>query len=85
LHNRERGVGVAHCPVSNYIIHSGEMRTREYLTKGIKVGLGTDISAGPSPGILSVIRQAIIASNALDFEVSFEFESLLMLALIPLL
>eukprot|EP01102_Stenamoeba_stenopodia_P004903 TRINITY_DN1539_c0_g1_i1.p1 TRINITY_DN1539_c0_g1~~TRINITY_DN1539_c0_g1_i1.p1 ORF type:complete len:525 (-),score=114.10 TRINITY_DN1539_c0_g1_i1:25-1599(-) len=65
---KDRGVGVAHCPISNYVIHSGEMRAREYLNKGLKVGLGTDVSAGTSPGILPVLRQTIIASNALDFE-----------------
>ena len=32
------------------------------------MGLGTDVSGGYSPSILSVIRQAVIASNLLHFQ-----------------
>ena len=37
---------------------------RDFLRRGIKVGLGTDSGGGWASGMLSVIRQAMIASNA---------------------
>ena len=37
---------------------------RDYLRRGIKVGLGTDSGGGWASQMLAVIRQAMIASNA---------------------
>ena len=51
---RETGAGVAHCPNSNTNLRSGECRVRDLLNHGIKVGLGTDCSAGYMPSIHSV-------------------------------
>ena len=39
-------VGVAHCPSSNFYVLSGVCAVRRLLDKGIKVGLGSDISGG---------------------------------------
>jgi guanine deaminase len=54
----EKGVGIAHCPISNTSLTSGEARVRWMLEKGVKVGLGTDCSGGYSPSILESARQA---------------------------
>ncbi|KAA8574649.1 hypothetical protein EYC84_003899 [Monilinia fructicola] len=61
--------GVAHCPVSNTTVGGGFMAApiREYLRRGIKVGLGTDSGGGFSSSILDAMRQAFIVSNAKDF------------------
>ncbi|KAL5606500.1 hypothetical protein BROUX41_002906 [Berkeleyomyces rouxiae] len=58
--------GVAHCPISNMTVGGGFMvaPVREYLDRGIKVGLGTDSGGGWASQMLMVIRQAMIASNA---------------------
>ncbi|KZL78355.1 guanine deaminase [Colletotrichum incanum] len=63
---REYECGVAHCPISNMTVGGGFMAAsvRQFLNKGIKVGLGTDSGGGFSSSMLDSIRQAIIASNA---------------------
>lgn len=58
-------VGVAHCPISNTT--AGEWMAapiRQFLDRGIKVGLGTDSGGGFSTSILDASRQAFITSNA---------------------
>ncbi|KAL3487229.1 hypothetical protein BJX62DRAFT_213946 [Aspergillus germanicus] len=58
--------GVAHCPIANMTVGGGFMvaPVRDFLHRGIKVGLGTDSGGGWASQMLSVIRQAMIASNA---------------------
>ena len=60
------GCGVAHCPIANTTVGGGFMAApiREYLRRGIKVGLGTDSGGGFSASILDAMRQAFIVSNA---------------------
>ncbi|KAI0599621.1 hypothetical protein F4775DRAFT_550702 [Biscogniauxia sp. FL1348] len=60
------GCGVAHCPISNMTVGGGFMAApvREFLRRGIKVGLGTDSGGGFSSSILDTMRLALIASNA---------------------
>ncbi|TQN64074.1 Guanine deaminase [Colletotrichum shisoi] len=63
---REYECGVAHCPISNMTVGGGFMAAsiRQFLDRGIKVGLGTDSGGGFSSSMLDSIRQAVIASNA---------------------
>ncbi|KAI1799952.1 guanine deaminase [Daldinia bambusicola] len=58
--------GVAHCPISNMTVGGGFMAApvREFLRRGINVGLGTDSGGGFSSSILDATRQALVASNA---------------------
>ncbi|KAI1864035.1 uncharacterized protein JN550_009055 [Neoarthrinium moseri] len=58
--------GVAHCPISNMTVGGGFMASpiRQFLGRGIKVGLGTDSGGGYSSSILDAMRQALVASNA---------------------
>jgi guanine deaminase len=61
----KKKIGVAHCPISNFCLKSGFMNAREKLSKGIKIGLGTDVSGGYSSSIMEVMRGAMQTSNAL--------------------
>ncbi|KAF8808969.1 Metallo-dependent hydrolase [Phlegmacium glaucopus] len=64
---KERGVGISHCPTSNFNLNSGIAPIGYYLDRGIKVGLGTDVSGGYSPSMITAIQNASIASKALSF------------------
>lgn len=61
-----RGAGIAHCPLSNYYFSNAVFPLRAALDKGLHVGLGTDISGGPSGSMLDSCRQAVAASRALE-------------------
>lgn len=60
----QKGVGIVHCPNSNFTLASGVCNVREWLEEGHKVGLGTDVAGGYSPSILNAIRMARVASVA---------------------
>ena len=61
-----RGAGVAHCPLSNHYFSNAVFPLRRALEKGVRVGLGTDISGGPSASLFDNIRWAVASSRALD-------------------
>ncbi|KAJ5554727.1 hypothetical protein N7461_003197 [Penicillium sp. DV-2018c] len=62
---QELGCGVAHCPIANTTMQEFMVApVREYLRRGIKVGLGTDSGGGHSSSILDAMKQAFIVSNA---------------------
>lgn len=57
--------GVAHCPVSNTAMDAFMVTpVREYLRRGIKVGLGTDSGGGYSISMLEVMKIAFLVSTA---------------------
>ena len=81
----KRRVGVAHNPNSNTCLADGWCRVRQLLDRGIKVGLGTDCSAGYSISILNAMRQASNVSRALTIHTGdpswkLAFEELVYLA-----
>jgi guanine deaminase len=63
---KELRCGVAHCPASNMTVGGGFMAApvRDFMRRGIKVGLGTDSGGGYSSSMLDAMRLAIVASNA---------------------
>ena len=63
---RQRQSGIAHCPLSNLYFSHAVFPARKALNAGLKVGLGTDISGGPSPSIVHNCQQAINVSRALE-------------------
>ncbi|KAF8573863.1 guanine deaminase [Ramaria rubella] len=67
---KKKGACVSHCPTSNFNLRSGIARVAEMLQRGIKVGLGTDVSGGFSPSMLNAIRNANVASKVLEFRPS---------------
>jgi guanine deaminase len=62
---RARGAGIAHCPLSNVYFSNAVFPLRRALAKGLHVGLGTDISGGPSASLLDSCRMAVAASRLL--------------------
>jgi guanine deaminase len=63
---RERGAGIAHCPLSNVHFSDAVFPLRHILDAGVHVGLGTDIAGGASPSVLDNARHAIINSRLLE-------------------
>lgn len=60
---RENGVWVAHCPNSNMNLASGIAPIRKYLSKGIRVGLGSDVAGGQTESIFRAITDAVQVSK----------------------
>ncbi|CZR53975.1 uncharacterized protein PAC_03858 [Phialocephala subalpina] len=70
---------VAHNPNSNTCLTDGECNVRRLLCAGVKVGLGTDCSAGYSTSMLDAMRQASNVSRHLamhtdDMSLKLDFE-----------
>ncbi|AYG63129.1 guanine deaminase [Rhizobium jaguaris] len=63
---RVREAAVAHCPLSNAYFANAVFPLRAALEKRLHVGLGTDISGGPSASMLENARGAILASRMLQ-------------------
>ncbi|KZW04341.1 guanine deaminase [Exidia glandulosa HHB12029] len=63
-----RGAGLSHCPTSNLNLRSGVARVGEWLDRGLKVSLGTDVSGGYSPSMLDAVRHASFCSKLVAME-----------------
>jgi len=60
---KNNNVFVAHCPNSNTNIKSGIAPMRNYVDKGLKVGLGSDVAGGFSESIFRAMSDAIQMSK----------------------
>ena len=60
---KEQGVYIAHCPQSNTNLSSGIAPVREYLDKGMNIGLGTDVAGGVGESIFRAMADAIQVSK----------------------
>lgn len=49
---------LAHCPSANFFLHSGRFRWFGVQDKGIWVGLGSDVGAGPELNLFKVMKDA---------------------------
>lgn len=49
---------LAHCPSSNFFLKSGRFRLMEILARGMRLGLGSDVGAGPELSLLKVMKDA---------------------------
>lgn len=64
----KNGVYAAHCPFSNFNLSSGMMPARKYIDKGVKVGLGSDVSGGHTLSIPDVMVGTIQTSKMVWLE-----------------
>jgi guanine deaminase len=62
----DRRAGVAHCPLSNSYFANAVFRTRQALSAGVGVGLGSDIAGGARLGLLGVCQDAVTVSRMLE-------------------
>lgn len=60
---KDRGVWIAHCPQSNMNLSSGIAPIRQFLDKGIRVGLGSDVAGGSVESIFRAMTDAIQVSK----------------------
>ncbi len=58
----ERRAKIAHCPSSNFFLHSGIMKMEKVKKWGIDVSLGSDVAGGAYINMLSVMRDAYYAN-----------------------
>jgi guanine deaminase len=63
----EHKVGISACPLSNILYSRGVVPVQRYMRNGLRVGLGTDFGGGPTAGMLTSIRGAILADRTTDF------------------
>ena len=63
---RTAGAGVAHCPLSNSYFANAVFPLRRAQQAGVHVGLGSDVSGGPLPGLLPQCQHAVTASRMLE-------------------
>lgn len=60
------GSSVAHCPASNLFLSSGLMPLARYRAAGMRIGLGSDVAAGPEVSIFSAMRAGAMTQRALE-------------------
>ena len=64
---RERGSRIAHCPTSNLFLGSGIMPLSRWRDRGISIGLGSDVAAGPEINLWQVMRCCVESQQARVF------------------
>lgn len=62
----ETGTAIGHCPISNVFFSNGVLPLAHLHSKGVEIGLGTDLSGGFSPSLFDNVRQAVISSRMLE-------------------
>jgi guanine deaminase len=62
----QTGTAIAHCPISNAYFGNSVLPVAHIHSKGVDIGLGSDISGGFSPSLFDNIRQAVISSRMLE-------------------
>lgn len=60
------GTAIGHCPLSNAYFANGVIPISRFHSRGVDVGLGTDISAGASPSLYDNAKQSVISSRMLE-------------------
>ena len=64
----ETGTKIAHCPSSNFFLHSCVMDLKAQEKAGLTVSLGSDVGAGPFLSMLEVLRDAYYANVISPFK-----------------
>ncbi len=61
------GSSVAHCPTANLFLRSGILPLETVRAAGLRVGLGTDVAAGPELNLWRVMRCLLESQKARSF------------------
>ena len=61
------GSSIAHCPTANLFLRSGIMPLETVRAAGIRVGLGSDVAAGPELNLWRVMRCVLESQKARSF------------------
>ncbi len=59
----DSGTKIAHCPSSNFFLHSGVMDMERIEGAGLAVGVGSDVAGGPFINMLQVLRDVYYANR----------------------
>lgn len=62
----EKGTAVCHCPISNAYFANSVIPIARLQSRGVEIGLGSDISGGFSPSLFDNVKQAVISSRMLE-------------------
>ncbi len=62
----ETGTAIGHCPISNAYFANSVIPIARFHSKGVDIGLGSDISGGFSPSLFDNARQAVMSSRMLE-------------------
>ncbi|MRG88094.1 guanine deaminase [Salinibacillus xinjiangensis] len=62
----QTGTAIGHCPLSNAYFANGVIPISRFHSKGVDIGLGTDISAGATPSLYDNAKQAVVSSRMLE-------------------
>ncbi|WP_028829261.1 amidohydrolase family protein [Proteocatella sphenisci] len=57
---------IGHCPLSNAYFANSVLPFKDFSSRGVNIGMATDISGGYSPSMYQAIRQSIISSRMLE-------------------
>ncbi|MEK6453315.1 guanine deaminase [Caldifermentibacillus hisashii] len=60
------GTAIGHCPLSNAYFANAVIPIAHFSSKGVDIGLGTDISAGATPSLYDNVKQAVVSSRMLE-------------------
>lgn len=60
------GTAIAHCPISNAYFANSVLPLNYLHSKGLEIGLASDISGGYSPSVKDNLKQAVISSRMLE-------------------
>ena len=63
---RDRGAGIAHCPLSNAYFGDAVFAARRAISAGVHVGLGSDLAGGYHLGLFQQASQAVTSSRMLE-------------------
>lgn len=61
-----RDTGIAHCPWSNAYFGNAAFPLRRALQTGVRVGLGSDISGGPTSSVLETAKLSVAVARMLE-------------------
>jgi guanine deaminase len=71
----EKKTTIAHSPLSNAYFANSVLPLKDFASKGVNIGMATDISGGYSPSMYQAIRQAVISSRMLQDGVNPSLQS----------